>query len=188
MVFLSPAVPSIVAAVAFQYFGIAIYRWVPIYGTIWLIALALGTRMLAFCTRTINAASWQLHRQLDEAAYVSGVSRLRTFRGVFLPMVEPALAYSALMVGLLSMRELTLPLLMDGGKTPVVATLVFQLQSNGNHDVAAAVAIYMIAILIVLVLLASRLPAGSWQPRRRWGRQRPFVAFWRRPIAQVAGE
>jgi iron(III) transport system permease protein len=71
-VFLSPAVPSIVAAVAFQYFGIALYRWIPIYGTIWLIALAIGTRMLAFCTRTINAASWQIHRQLDEAAYASG--------------------------------------------------------------------------------------------------------------------
>jgi iron(III) transport system permease protein len=156
-VFLSPAVPSIVAAVAFQYFGIALYRWIPIYGTIWLIALAIGTRMLAFCTRTINAASWQIHRQLDEAAYASGVSQLRTVRGVFLPMVAPALFYSGLMVGLLSVRELTVPLLMDGGKTPLVSTLIFQLQSNGSHDIAAAVAIYMIAILIVLVLAVSRL-------------------------------
>lgn len=188
VVFLSPAVPSIVAAVAFQYFGMAIYRWIPIYGTIWLIALAIGTRMLAFCTRTINAASWQVHRQLDEAAYASGVSRLRTFRRVFLPMVAPALFYSGLMVGLLSVRELTLPLLMDGGKTPLVSTLVFQLQSNGNHDVAAAVAIYMIAILIVLVLLLSRVPGAGLQEGRAPRPRRRRAAIWRRPVAQVAGE
>src|SRR5262249_3128736 len=71
------------------------------------------------------------------------------------------LFYSGLMVALLSVRELTLPLLMDGGKTPVISTLVFQLQSNGNHDVAAAVAIYMIAILIVLVLLLSSVPRAG---------------------------
>lgn len=188
VVFLSPAVPSIVAAVAFQYFGMAIYRWVPIYGTIWLIALAIGTRMLAFCTRTINAASWQIHRQLDEAAYASGVSKLRTFRRVFLPMVAPALFYSGLMVGLLSMRELTLPLLMDGGKTPVLSTLVFQLQSNGNHDVAAAVAIYMIAILIVLVLLLSSVPGVGLREKRPGRPQRWRAAIWGRPLAPIAGE
>ena len=68
------------------------------------------------------------------------------------------------------MRELTLPLLMDGGQAPVVSTLVFRLQSNGNHDVAAAVAIYMILILLVLVVLARHLPGadiGKFARRRQ---------------------
>jgi iron(III) transport system permease protein len=168
-IFLSPAVPSLVAAVAFQYLGIAVYRWLPIYGTIWLISLAIGTRLLAFCTRTINASSLQIHRQLDEAAYVSGVSRLKTFRYVFLPIIAPALFYSAVMVGLLSVRELTLPLIIDDGKAPVVSTLVFNLQTNGNHNIAAAVAIYMIALLVALVFIASRLSGAGvpTQPRQR---------------------
>ena len=40
----------------------------------WLIAIAMGVRMLAYCTRTMNAASLQIQFELDEAAYVSGVS------------------------------------------------------------------------------------------------------------------
>jgi iron(III) transport system permease protein len=187
-VFLSPAVPSIVAAVAFQYFGMAVYRWIPIYGTTWLIALAIGTRMVAFCTRTINAASWQIHRQLDEAAYASGVSQLRTFHRVFLPMVAPALFSSGLMVALLSVRELTLPLIMDGGKTPVITTLVFQLQSNGNHDVAAAVAIYMIAILIVLVLLLGRVSGAGLREEQPGRPQRRRAASSGRALAQAASK
>ncbi len=88
VVFLSPAGPSLVAAVAFQMLGIALHQWVPLYGTIWLIAIAMSVRMLAFCTRTVNGAALQIHAELDEAAYASGVSRFVTFRRVFLPQMR----------------------------------------------------------------------------------------------------
>ena len=76
IVFLAPAVPTIVTGVAFQFMGIAIYHWLPLFGTIWLVAIAMGTRMLAYCTRTMHATSLQIQFELDEAAYVSGVSKL----------------------------------------------------------------------------------------------------------------
>ena len=75
--------PTIVAAVAFQYFGIAIYEWLPLYGSIWLISIAMGTRMLAYSTRTMNTASLQIHMELDEAAQASGVSRLGDVPGTY---------------------------------------------------------------------------------------------------------
>ena len=89
--------------------------------------------MLAYCTRTMNAASLQIHFELDEAAYVSGVSMLETFRRIFLPLMAPAIFYSALMVGMLSARDLTLPLVMNTGNSEVVATLIFNLQTNGEQ-------------------------------------------------------
>ena len=91
IVFLAPAVPTIVTGVAFQFIGIEMYHWIPLFGTIWLVAIAMGTRMLAYCTRTMNAASLQIHFELDEAAYVSGVSMLETFRRIFLPLMAPAI-------------------------------------------------------------------------------------------------
>ena len=93
IVFLAPAVPTIVTGVAFQFLGIAIYHWLPLFGTIWLVAIAMGTRMLAYCTRTMNATSLQIQFELDEAAYVSGVSKLDTFRRIFLPLMAPAIFY-----------------------------------------------------------------------------------------------
>ena len=156
-VFLAPAVPSMVAAVAFQYLGIAVYKWLPIYGTVWLISIAMGARMLAFCTRTLNASSLQIGHELDEAAYVSGVSRLTAFRRIFLPIMLPAVFYSSLMVGMLSVRELTVPLMMSSDKSPLISTLIFDLETNGHNDVAAAVGLYMIVILLILTVLARRL-------------------------------
>jgi len=157
VVFLSPAVPSMVAAVAFQMAGIALHQWLPLYGTIWLIAIAMSTRMLAFCTRTVNGAALQIHAELDEAAYASGVSPFVAFRKVFLPIVAPALLYAAIMVGMLSARELTLPLMINTGHAPLVSTLIFDLQTNGNFGAAAAVGLYMIVLLLTLVFIARRL-------------------------------
>jgi iron(III) transport system permease protein len=157
MVFLAPAVPTIVTAIAFQFVGIAVYHWLPLYGTIWLVAIAMGTRMLAYCTRTMNSTSLQIQFELDEAAYVSGVSRLDTFRRIFLPLMAPAIFYSALMVGMLAARDLTLPLIMNTGNSDVVSTLIFTLQTNGEQNAAAAVAIYMIVVLVLLALFARRM-------------------------------
>ena len=157
IVFLAPAVPTIVTGVAFQFIGIEMYHWIPLFGTIWLVAIAMGTRMLAYCTRTMNAASLQIHFELDEAAYVSGVSMLETFRRIFLPLMAPAIFYSALMVGMLAARDLTLPLVMNTGNSEVVATLIFNLQTNGEQNAAAAVAFYMIFVLSILALVARRM-------------------------------
>ena len=157
IIFLSPAVPSLAAAVSFQMAGIAVNHWLPLYGTVWLMMVAMATRMLSFCTRTVNGTALQIHAELDEAAYACGVSRLVTFRRIFLPIVAPALFYSALMVGMLAARELTLPLMMDNGQSPVMATLIFDLQTNGRVGTASAVALLMMVILVTLVLAARSL-------------------------------
>ncbi|MDG2242054.1 MAG: ABC transporter permease subunit [Rhodospirillaceae bacterium] len=157
LVFLAPAVPAIVTATAFQVMGIAVYQWLPLYGTLWLIMAAMGTRMLAYCTRTMNAAALQIHPELEEAAWVAGLSRWRTFTGVFLPLMAPAIFYAALMVGMLAARDLTLPLIMNSAGTPLVSVLIFDLQTNGETASAAAVALYMIVVLVLLALTARKL-------------------------------
>lgn len=178
LIFLTPAVPSMAAAVAFQMMGIAVNRWLPLYGSVWLIVIAMATRTLAFCTRTVNATGVQMHPELDEAAYASGVSRFVAFRRIFLPLVAPALCYSGIMVGMLVARELTVPLMMDSGRTKLVATLIFDLQTNGNFGGASAVGLIMVAILIMVVLGVRRLPIGGVPQAGRAGK-RPRLGSWR---------
>jgi iron(III) transport system permease protein len=193
VIFLTPAVPSMAAAVAFQMTGMAINAWLPIYGSIWLIMIAMATRTLAFCTRTVNASGMQMHAELDEAAYASGISRFVTFRRVFLPLTTPALIYAGVIVALLVARELTVPLMMDTGRTKLVATLIFDLQTNGNHGAASAVGLVIVVIMIALVLTVRRI-AGSGtldgagvamrRPRARSRRQARAESFPSQAAAQ----
>lgn len=177
IVFLAPAVPTIVTATAFQYLSIMVYQWLPLYGTIWLIAIAMGTRMLAYCTRTMNSAALQIQFELDEASYVSGVSKLTTFRGIFLPLMAPAIFYSALMVGMLAARDLTLPLVMSTGEQQVVSVLIFELQTNGDQNAAAAVSLYMIVVLVLLALFARRMTGMQETGIHRQRRRRKYFAW-----------
>ena len=163
VVFLAPAVPTVVSATAFQVLGIAIYEWLPLYGTLWIMIAAMGTRMVTYCSRTLNGAAMQLSPELEEAAWVSGLSQWAAFRHVFVPLMAPAIFHAALMVGMLAARDLTMPLIMSGGRTPLISTLVFDLQTNGEYNSAAAVALYMIVVLVALALFARRL-TGLGEP------------------------
>jgi iron(III) transport system permease protein len=188
LIFLAPAVPTVVSAMAFEYFGAMIYSLIPLYGTIWLVSIAMATRMLAYCTRTMNSASLQIHIELDEAAYASGVPPFVAFQRIFLPIMLPAICYTAVMVGMLSARELTLPQMMAPAQTPVVSTMIFHLQTHGNNAPAAAMGIYMIAILVVFALAARRLSGLSetgvtaLTTPRRWQWR-----YWSRPGFTATG-
>ena len=172
LVFLAPAVPTIVMGIAFQNAGIATYKWIPLFGTIWLIAIAMGTRFIAYCTRTLNAASIQIHYSLDEAALASGVTQFTTFRKVYLPLMFPAIFYTAVLVAMLSARDLTLPLIMATQDSQTVSTLIFDLQVNGSSNEAAALSIYMIILLVLLAGIAHWITGMSQPGLIRSTRQR----------------
>ena len=62
--FLPLSFPSIVIALALLIFFLK-FRFIPIYGTIWIIALAFVIRYLAYTSRTIGAAVLQIHKELN---------------------------------------------------------------------------------------------------------------------------
>ncbi len=82
-------VPGVVIALAF----IFIYIWVPwIYGSLSILVIAMTTRFLPYITRLTEPALMQVHRELEEASSVSGVTWFATMRKVVLPLIRPALA------------------------------------------------------------------------------------------------
>ena len=46
---------------------------------------------------------------------------------------------------------------MNTGKQQVVSVLIFDLQTNGDQNAAAAVSLYMIVVLVLLALFARRM-------------------------------
>ena len=54
--------------------------------------IAFTVSFVAYGTRTMNAAILQIHRDLEEAALISGASQWRTVRRIFVPLVMPSMA------------------------------------------------------------------------------------------------
>src|SRR6266436_1231540 len=152
-VMMAIAVPSIVSALGFLYFGLAIYRAVPIYTTVWLIVLAMSTRYLTWANRTISSNLLQVHPEIEEACATSGVRPGPTFVCVLLPTIGRALLYSWFWLALLSLRELTIPIMLARPDTAVLATAIWSLNAAGNADVAAAMSMILVCITLVMVFL-----------------------------------
>ena len=77
LAFIPIAIPGVMIGVALMYVYISLGSVLPIYGTIWIIALAYLTQYLPFGARVTSGVMMQLHPELEEAGSTSGAGRLR---------------------------------------------------------------------------------------------------------------
>jgi iron(III) transport system permease protein len=147
------AVPAIVGALSFLYLGLSIYKTIPIYTTIWLMVLAIAAREVTWGNRTISGAMLQLHREMEEACSVSGISRGRTFISVVLPIVAPALLFSWFWLALLTVRNLTVPIMLVRPNTEVLATAIWSFNAAGKSSYASALGVILLVLVGAMVTL-----------------------------------
>jgi iron(III) transport system permease protein len=147
------AVPAIVGALSFLYLGLSIYKTIPIYTTIWLMVFAIAAREVTWGNRTISGAMLQLHREMEEACSVSGISRGRTFISVVLPIVAPALLFSWFWLALLTVRNLTVPIMLVRPNTEVLATAIWSFNAAGKSSYASALGVILLVLVGAMVAL-----------------------------------
>ncbi|MGH7087763.1 MAG: ABC transporter permease, partial [Stellaceae bacterium] len=91
--FLPHAVPNLIFAVAMVIVALDVLpKGVPFYGTIFILMAVYVLVRISLVTRVLNGAIVQIHRELEEAARVSGLSLLKTIWKVSAPLLLPAFA------------------------------------------------------------------------------------------------
>jgi len=148
LAFTPMAVPGIVMGVAV----LLAYIHTPLYGTIWIIVLAQVTVSLPFGTRTMNGALVQIHKDLENAAAVSGATWMTSLRTIALPLLLPHFLNGWLWTVAHSMRDLTIPFLLRTTDNVVISPTLLQLWNTPNYPGASALAILMIFALMALVV------------------------------------
>ncbi len=148
--FLPQGVPSIVIGLALIF--VYIRFPIPIYGTIWLIALAMITRYLAFSSRTTTSALLQLHGELEEASLMAGAAWARTLFRITVPLLAPAMINVFLWVAVHAMQELSMALMLYNPDSVVVSTVIWSMWQNGKTADAAVLGVVLIVFSGVLLL------------------------------------
>lgn len=166
LAFLPHATPHILLAVALAYLALVHPNLLPIYNTMWIIVLAQAIAYVAYGTRTMNGAMIQIHQELEEVGKVSGASALTILRVIIVPLVRPAVLNAWLWIMLLSYREVTMALTLQGPGNMVVSTLVWQTWINGWVPQVGALGVIIILVMAVFVtafrvLFGGRLVVGS---------------------------
>jgi len=107
--FLPHAVPNLIFSVAILVIALFwVPESIPFYNTVYIILVVFVIARISFPTRVYNNALLQIHKELDEAAYVSGLGPFGVLRSILVPLLAPATLYAWIWIALLSYRELTL--------------------------------------------------------------------------------
>jgi len=149
--FLPHAMPSILLAVGLGYLGLAYRNIFPFYGTIIIIIIAHTINWIAYGTRTTNSVMIQVHRELEEAGKVAGVSAPRVFLRIVLPLVAAGVFNSGIWISMLSYREVTMALTLYSRKNTVISTVVWQFWGSGWVPEVSALGVILVIFAMIVV-------------------------------------
>jgi iron(III) transport system permease protein len=152
--FLPHTIPHVVFALGALVLALYVVQgFLPIYGTVWIIAGVYVVTWLAFATRAINSSLIQIHRELEEAAYVAGLSIIRTAWRVLLPLLRPTMLSVWIWTALLVYREITIAVFLISQDNVTLPAIVWGRWVQGAPNAAAAITVLMMAAFVPLMVL-----------------------------------
>jgi iron(III) transport system permease protein len=155
------AIPGLVIGVAY------LWAWIGIpgglYGTIWILALAFIARFMPDTVKALSTSFLQIHRELEEAAWVCGTGMLGTIRSIVLPLARPGVIASMTLLFVLSIRELGSSLFLYTSNTMVMSVLLLDYYEGGNLGKTAAFSLVQTVLLGVLIGGANWLARSAAQ-------------------------
>ena len=120
------SIPGILLGVALLWTFLQTRIFLPIYGTIYLLMIAMVIKSMPFGTQMIKSVLIQLGSDLEEASKVCGGTWLHTFRRVILPLAMPALITVGLVGFISAARDISTVVLLGSEfeKATVVAVII----------------------------------------------------------------
>jgi len=162
--FIPRAIPSVAIGVALVVFYLnPAVRWLPVYGTMAIMVLALMAGYLAFASRAANSAMSQLNAELEEAAYVSGVGKVRTLMRITLRLLFPAFIAGWIWVFAHAIRNLSVPLLLATSDNQTIATtLYYYWNRKADFSLTSALGVMLLLALVVVAFIGRRFVAAGF--------------------------
>jgi len=152
--FLPHALPEVILAIGALLLSLFVLgQTIPLYGSVWLIAIVYIIARLAFATRAFNGSLLQIHRELEEAAFVAGLSTFRTAGRVLFPLLRPTLFSVWIWTALLVYRELTVAVFLTVQDNITLPAVIWSYWYGGTINKASAVTLVMTVALTPLILL-----------------------------------
>jgi iron(III) transport system permease protein len=123
------------------------------FGSIYALVLGFTILFLSYAVRAMSVAMIQVHPDLEDAAKLSGAPPWRIALRIFGPLLLPTLVGIWIYVAMLSVRFISLPLILSqGGSNEVLGVMIWSLWDNGNISSVGAIGIMLMSFMFVLAL------------------------------------
>jgi iron(III) transport system permease protein len=125
---------------------------IPIYGTLWVILIAYIIKNLPYGMRYVYSGVLQIHKELEEAAAISGAGVFATLRRVVAPLLAPALLGGWLFIFLIVTRELSIAILLASPRSMVLSIVMYDMWTSGHMGELGALGLMWTAFMTTIAL------------------------------------
>jgi iron(III) transport system permease protein len=148
------SIPGILLGIALLWTFLQTRIFLPIYGTIYLLMIAMVIKSMPFGTQMVKSVLLQLGSDLEEASKVCGGTWLDTFRRVILPLTMPALITVGLVGFISAARDISTVVLLGSGKSRTLSLLMLDFAAGAEFEKATVVAVMIVGLVVGAALLA----------------------------------
>ncbi len=128
----------------------------PVYGTVWIMVAAFVPQYLPYAMRCNHAGLLGNYKELEESATASGASWGQVARNIIAPLMMPALFAAWIYIFLVTVRELSVSLLLYSPGSEVISVVMWELWENGAVGTLSAYALAISAVMALLAVLFYR--------------------------------
>lgn len=125
-------------------------------GTWVLMAAALFVRKVPFSIRSASASLYSIPDSIEEASINLGVSPIRSFFKVVLPVMKPAIFGAAILMWVTSLAEISATIVLYYGGMETMPIQMFRQIDAGYLARASAYGVILMVVIIVPIYLAVR--------------------------------
>jgi iron(III) transport system permease protein len=151
------SIPGILLGVALLWTFLQTKIFLPLYGTIYLLMVAMVIKSMPFGTQMIKSVLLQLGNDLEEASKVCGGTWFDTFRRVIFPLTLPALITVGLVGFISAARDISTVVLLGSGRSRTLSLLMLDFAAGAEFEKATVVAVMVVGLVVIAALIARGL-------------------------------
>ena len=131
--------------------------FISLYGTIYLLILAIIVKKLPLGTQVFKASILQISRELEEASYTSGAIWIQTFRRILVPLLMPALFAVGLIVFISAVRDIPTVVFLASSRSETISLLMLDYLAGAEFEKSTVIGVFIVLVIIVAALVGRAL-------------------------------
>jgi iron(III) transport system permease protein len=133
---------------------VIIFLGTPLYNSLWALGLGLFVAYFPYAFRNASGSIVNIHKELDEAAWVHGARWRHVFFKITLPILKPSVGGALFYIFIESIRNVDVAILLTSPGKEYGPVTLFEYFRVGQWAEAAAGGVIYLIILIIAVSIA----------------------------------
>jgi iron(III) transport system permease protein len=154
------SIPGVLISIALFWTFLQTPFFRPIYGTLYLLVIAMVIKSMPIGVQLIKSVLLQLGNEMEEAARISGGNWLSTYCLIVVPLIFPALITVGLVTFISAARDISTVVLLGRGESRTLSLLMLDYTAGADFEKATVVAV-IIVVLVTVAALVARVVGGQ---------------------------